>query len=135
MTASVAETLFSSDPRLREQSAGLYKVFAGPPKIPRQFREDWQELLGDKRLDEGLAWPKDSHVWRIGGGGRNTPLGRPMLPACWSCTDQGWANRKGTRNRCRGSYSSSQGSLSWGAFHMPTTLYSLGATTQAPRGP
>ena len=57
MTESVVEGLFSDDPRLREEAASRYRVFPGRVRIPKQFRQDWQQLLGHKSENDGLQWP------------------------------------------------------------------------------
>ncbi len=59
MSTSTAKALFSSDPKSRERTASSYRVFAQSARIPKQFREDWKELLGDRRMEEGLAWPEE----------------------------------------------------------------------------
>ena len=51
------DDLFSDDVKLREDAAGKYKVFADRVRIPRRFRPDWQQLLGNRDLNDGMEWP------------------------------------------------------------------------------
>ena len=52
------DDLFSDDVKLREKAAGNYRVFADKVRIPRRFRPDWRQLLGDRDPSDGMEWPK-----------------------------------------------------------------------------
>ena len=50
--------LYSDDIRVREEAAREYSVF--PQKrvmLPSEYKEDWQELLGSRKLTWGEPWP------------------------------------------------------------------------------
>ena len=55
--------LFSDNVKLREEAASKYRVFAERVRIPRKFRPDWQELLGNRDTNDGLEWPQ--HLVRL----------------------------------------------------------------------
>ena len=50
--------LFSDDVKLREQTAGHYRVFAEKIRIPKRYRSDWKFLLGSRDPSDGLRWPR-----------------------------------------------------------------------------
>lgn len=49
--------LYSDDPAVREKEAAKYRVFHKKVRIPRKWRKEWDELLGDRNVNAGSAWP------------------------------------------------------------------------------
>ena len=53
------DDLFSDDVKLREKTADKYRVFAEKVHIPKRFRADWKQLLGNRDPNDGLQWPQE----------------------------------------------------------------------------
>lgn len=51
------DPLYSSVPAEREAEAKKYRVFHKNVRIPRKWRDDWNELLQGRELKEGRPWP------------------------------------------------------------------------------
>ena len=52
--------LYSDDLRVREQAAKQYRIFPQQRlSIPSEYRRDWMELLGERRIGDGEPWPDD----------------------------------------------------------------------------
>ncbi len=51
------DRLYSRNPIVREKEAAKYRVFHKNVKIPSKWREDWNELLCKRDVNNGLAWP------------------------------------------------------------------------------
>ena len=53
------DCLYADDVILREKAASRYRVFAEDVRIPRRFRPDWRQQLGNRDPRDGLEWPKE----------------------------------------------------------------------------
>ena len=53
------DDLFSDDVKLREETAAKYRIFAEKVHIPKRFRPDWKQLLGNRDPNDGLEWPQE----------------------------------------------------------------------------
>ena len=52
--------LYADDLRVREQAAKRYRVFPQQRlSIPSEYRDDWTELLGERKIGYGESWPED----------------------------------------------------------------------------
>lgn len=54
---SYMNRLYSDDPIVREEQATKYRVFHKKVHIPCKWRKEWDDLLGDRNVNTGLAWP------------------------------------------------------------------------------
>lgn len=51
--------LYADDLRVREQAAKQYRIFPQQRlSIPSEYRRDWMELLGERRIGYGERWPE-----------------------------------------------------------------------------
>ena len=55
--SNMSRRLYSDDPIMREKEAARYRVFHKKVQIRRKWRKEWNELLGDRNVNAGLAWP------------------------------------------------------------------------------
>ena len=53
------DRLYSGNPIVREKEAAKYRVFHKNVSIPSKWREDWNELLGERDVSRGLDWPRN----------------------------------------------------------------------------
>ena len=76
------DDLFSNDVKRREKAARKCRVFAEKVRIPKRYRPDWKQLLGNR---DSNAWPscrsRHAHGAHLGNVGLDPRVDFPMGPA------------------------------------------------------